>query len=268
MAKVLVTGAGGFIGSHLTEELVRQGEEVRAFVRYNSRDDRGLLEELPGEIRNQLEVVRGDLKDPEGCQKSRERMQSKSFTWGHSSPSHIPMFIPSTLCRQTLLALRTFSMPALRMRAWRRSSTPPPVKSTEQPLTLPSTRNIRCKPNLPIRPARLPPTNWRRATIFPLTSPSPRFVPSTPSARDSPFGRSSPRSFLRPSKVRELNLGNTAPRRDFLFVRDTVRGFIALGKCEEAVGKAVNVGVGQDISIGDVMKKIVGLFGKEGEIHD
>ena len=133
MAKVLVTGAGGFIGSHLTEELVRQGEEVRAFVRYNSRDDRGLLEELPNEIRSQVEVVMGDLKDPEAVRKAVKGC-SKIFHLGALSPFLISMFIPSTSCRQTSLALRTFSTPALRMRAWRRSSTPPPVKSTEQPL--------------------------------------------------------------------------------------------------------------------------------------
>ena len=66
MAKVLVTGAGGFIGSHLTEELVRQGGEVRALVRYNSRDERGLLEEVPRDILEQVEVVPGDLKDGDG----------------------------------------------------------------------------------------------------------------------------------------------------------------------------------------------------------
>src|SRR4030042_1813478 len=70
MARVLVAGAGGFIGSHLVEELVKQGEEVRAFVRYNSRDERGLLEDLPKEIQNQIEVVPGDLKDPDGVKKA------------------------------------------------------------------------------------------------------------------------------------------------------------------------------------------------------
>src|SRR3990172_8947037 len=70
MAKVLVTGAGGFIGSHLTEELVRQGEEVRAFVRYNSRDDRGLLDDLPEKVRKEIEVFPGDLKDPDAVKKA------------------------------------------------------------------------------------------------------------------------------------------------------------------------------------------------------
>src|SRR4030067_1530284 len=70
MSKVFVTGAGGFIGSHLTEELVRQGEEVRALVRYNSRDERGLLEDLRKDILSQIEVVPGDLKDPDGVKKA------------------------------------------------------------------------------------------------------------------------------------------------------------------------------------------------------
>src|SRR5262249_59975642 len=61
---VLVTGAGGFIGSHLVERLVRDGHRVRAFVRYNGRDDRGHLESLPADVQAEIEVHRGDLKDP------------------------------------------------------------------------------------------------------------------------------------------------------------------------------------------------------------
>ena len=62
--KILVTGAAGFIGSHLTERLVRDGHQVRAFVRYNGRDDRGNLADLPGDIEAAIDVERGDLKDP------------------------------------------------------------------------------------------------------------------------------------------------------------------------------------------------------------
>ena len=69
---VLVTGAGGFIGSHLTERLVRDGHEVRALVRYNGRDDRGHLDRLAAEVRAAVEVHRGDLKDPEAVRKAVE----------------------------------------------------------------------------------------------------------------------------------------------------------------------------------------------------
>ena len=68
--RVLVTGAGGFIGSHLTEELVRQGHSVRVLVRYNGRDDRGSLADLPAEIQSAIEVDRGDLKDPGAVRKA------------------------------------------------------------------------------------------------------------------------------------------------------------------------------------------------------
>src|SRR6516165_8038198 len=68
--KVLVTGAGGFIGSHLTERLVRDGHEVRVLIRYNGRDDRGHLDDLPREIQAEIQVERGDLKDPEAVRKA------------------------------------------------------------------------------------------------------------------------------------------------------------------------------------------------------
>jgi len=79
MGKVLVTGAGGFIGSHLAEELVRQGEEIKAFVRYNSRDEWGLLEDLPKEIQSQIEIVPGDLKDPDGSRRQSRDVRKFSI---------------------------------------------------------------------------------------------------------------------------------------------------------------------------------------------
>src|SRR4051794_41526018 len=70
--RILVTGAGGFIGSHLVELLVREGHQVRAFLRYNGRDDRGQIDRLPDDIGRAIEVHRGDLKDPEAVRKAVE----------------------------------------------------------------------------------------------------------------------------------------------------------------------------------------------------
>ena len=92
--KILVTGAGGFIGSHLTEELVRQGHSVRALVRYNGRDDRGSLADLPGEIQSAIEVDRGDLKDPGAVRKAVDglrvglppRVRSIAIPYSYQNP--------------------------------------------------------------------------------------------------------------------------------------------------------------------------------------
>ena len=91
-----------------------------------------------------------------------------------------------------------------------------------------------------------------------------------------PFNTFGPRQSLRaiiPTIISQIlgdkrvRLGNTRPRRDFLFVKDTVRGFIALGKCDEAMGKVVNIGTGKDISIGELVEKILGMMGEEKRVE-
>jgi nucleoside-diphosphate-sugar epimerase len=97
-----------------------------------------------------------------------------------------------------------------------------------------------------------------------------------PIATIRPFNTFGPRQSLRaiiPTIVsqaldgRKIRLGNMQPRRDFLFVRDTVRGFIELGECNRAIGKVVNIGTGKDVSIGELVQKIFNQIGKEGEIE-
>jgi dTDP-glucose 4,6-dehydratase len=97
-----------------------------------------------------------------------------------------------------------------------------------------------------------------------------------PIATIRPFNTFGPRQSLRaiiPTIIsqavedKKICLGNTRPRRDFLFVKDTIRGFIQLGKCDEAIGKVVNIGRGMDISIEELVKKILGFMGKEGKIE-
>jgi len=153
MSKILITGAGGFIGSHLTEELVRQGEEIRAFVRYNSRDERGLLEDLPKEIQNQIEVIPGDLKDPDGIKKAVKGC-SKVFHLGALIAIPYSYIHPFDFIQTNVVGMAHLLNACLEEGTLERVFIPPPVKSMGRPNIFPSMKNILSKPNLLILPVR------------------------------------------------------------------------------------------------------------------
>ena len=189
--KVLVTGAGGFIGSHLTEELVRQGEEVRAFVRYNSRDERGLLEALPREVQSQMEVVTGDLKDPDGIKKAVKGC-TKSLSSGRTD-CH-PLFLCSThsiLFKRMWKGRPTSSMPVWTEAPSRGSSIPRPARSMVRPSMFRLTKNILFRPSPLMRRARSPQTSWSKVTISHSVFPSRPFVLSIRMAPAIPPGHRS-----------------------------------------------------------------------------
>jgi len=266
MGKILVTGAGGFIGSHLTEELVRQGEDVRVFVRYNSRDDRGLLEELPGEIRDQMEVVMGDLKDPEGVRKAVKGC-SRIFHLGALiaipySYVHPFDFIQTNVVGTANLLNACLENPALERIVHTSTSE---VYGTAHYVPIDEKHPLQAQS--PYAASKIGAD--KLAESYHLSF-------NLPIATLRPFNTFGPRQSLRaviPTIIsqgvegRRIKLGNTSPRRDFLFVRDTVRGFMALGKCNEAIGKTVNIGVGKDISIEELVRKILSLIGKEGSVE-
>jgi NAD dependent epimerase/dehydratase len=266
MGKILVTGAGGFIGSHLTEELVRQGEEIRAFVRYNSRDDRGLLEELPKEIRNQMEVVMGDLKDPDGVKKAVKGC-SKIFHLGALIAIPYSYVHPFDFIQTNVIGTANLLNACLETSSVEKivHTSTSEVYGTAQYIPMDEKHPLQAQS--PYAASKIAADklaesyyhsfNLRIATIRPFNTFGPR----------QSLRAVIPTIISQALEGKRIKLGNTTPRRDFLFVRDTVRGFIALGKCEEAMGKAVNVGVGKDISIEEVMKKILGLMGKEGQVE-
>jgi NAD dependent epimerase/dehydratase len=266
MAKVLVTGAGGFIGSHLTEELVRQGEEVRAFVRYNSRDDRGLLEELPEEIRNQVDVVMGDLKDPEAVRKA-VRGCGKVFHLGALIAIPYSYVHPFDFVQTNVIGTANLLNACLES---------PNVEKIVHTSTSEVYGTARYTPIDEKHPLQAQSPYAASKIAADKLAESYHLSFSLPIATIRPFNTFGPRQSLRaviPTIISQavegkgIKLGNTTPRRDFLFVRDTVGGFIALGKCEEAIGKTVNIGVGKDISIEEVMKKILDLMGKKGRVE-
>lgn len=266
MAKVLVTGATGFIGSHLTEELVKQGEEVRAFVRYNSRDERGLLEALPREVQNQLEVVPGDLKDPDGVRKAVKGC-AKVFHLGALIAIPYSYFHPFNFIQTNVEGTAHLLNACLQESAIERivHTSTSEVYGTAHYVPIDEKHPLQAQS--PYAASKIAADKLAESYYLSF---------GLPVTTLRPFNTFGPRQSLRAviptilSQVlgdEKIRLGNTSPRRDFLFVRDTVRGFIALGKCDRAVGKVVNIGTGEDIAIGELVEIVLGMMGKKREIE-
>ncbi|HXX33169.1 MAG TPA: SDR family NAD(P)-dependent oxidoreductase [Thermodesulfobacteriota bacterium] len=266
MAKVLVTGAGGFIGSHLTEELVRQGEEVRAFVRYNSRDDRGLLEELPKDIQSQIEVIPGDLKDPDGVRKAIKGCR-RIFHLGALIAIPYSYIHPFDFIQTNVAGTAHLLNACLEEGTLERfiHTSTSEVYGTAQYIPIDEKHPLQAQS--PYAASKIGAD--KLAESYNLSF-------GLPIATIRPFNTFGPRQSLRaiiPTIVsqaiqaKKIRLGNTRPRRDFLFVKDTVKGFIQVGKCEGAIGKVVNIGTGMDISIEELVKKVLDQMGKKVEIE-
>jgi dTDP-glucose 4,6-dehydratase len=265
MSKVLVTGAGGFIGSHLTEELVKQGEGVRALVRYNSRDERGLLEDLPREIQNQVEVVPGDLKDPDGVKKALKGC-SKVFHLGALIAIPYSYVHPFDFIQTNVMGTANLLNACLENNSIEKiiHTSTSEVYGTAQYVPIDEKHPLQAQS--PYAASKIAADKLAESYYLSF---------GLPVATLRPFNTFGPRQSLRaiiPTIIsqaigdKKIRLGNTRPRRDFLFVKDTVRGFIQLGKCEGAVGKVVNIGTGTDISIKELVKKIVDQMGRTREV--
>jgi dTDP-glucose 4,6-dehydratase len=266
VAKVLVTGAGGFIGSHLAEELVRQGEDVRAFVRYNSRDERGLLEELPKDIQNQIEVVPGDLKDPDGVKKAVQGCH-KIFHLGALIAIPYSYVHPFDFIQTNVVGTAHLLNACLNHETLDRIvlTSTSEVYGTAQYIPIDEKHPLQAQS--PYAASKI--AADKLAESYHLSF-------GLPIATIRPFNTFGPRQSLRaiiPTIISQaidgkgIRLGNLKPRRDFLFVRDTVQGFVQVGRCEEAVGKVINIGAGADISIEELVKKILDQMGKGMEIE-
>jgi len=266
MAKVLVTGAGGFIGSHLAEELVRQGAEVRAFVRYNSRDERGLLEDLPKEIQSQMEVISGDLKDPDGVKKAVRGCHTV-FHLGALIAIPYSYIHPFDFVQTNVLGTANLLNACLEEDLLERiiHTSTSEVYGTAQYIPIDEKHPLQAQS--PYAASKI--AADKLAESYHLSF-------DLPIATIRPFNTYGPRQSLRaiiPTIIsqaiegNQIRLGNTRPRRDFLFVRDTVRGFMELWKCDEAVGKVINIGTGKDISIEELVQKILNQIGKKREIE-
>jgi dTDP-glucose 4,6-dehydratase len=257
---VLVTGAAGFIGSHLTERLVRDGYDVRVLVRYNGRDDRGHLDGLSREIQGAIDVHRGDLKDPDAV---RRAVAGRAWVFHLGALIAIPYSYqnPHDVVQTNVVGT------AHVLDACRQSG-------ALERLVLTSTSEV-------YGTAQYTPIDEKH----PLRGQSP--YAATKIAADAlgesyhrafglpvailrPFNTFGPRQSARavvPTIISQalqrpfVRLGSLEPRRDLTYVKDTVSGFVAIAGCDAALGRVVNIGRGEDVSIGELVERIAARLG-------
>jgi NAD dependent epimerase/dehydratase len=260
--KILLTGAGGFIGSHLLELLVKDGNEIRAFVHYNSLNQWGWIDQLPDDIMKSIDVFAGDIRDPNGV---RSAMNGCSHVLhlaaliGIPFSYHSPDIYLDTNIRGTLNVLQAAR--DLNVERVIHTSTSE-IYGTAQ--FVPITESHPINPQSPYAATKaaadfLALTFWRSFSL--------------PVVVIRPFNTYGPRQSARaiiPTIItqvlagkEELILGSLAPSRDLTFVHDTAMGFYKALSGEGMLGEVINLGTMSGITIGDLALKIASLAGKK-----
>lgn len=264
-SRVLVTGADGFIGSHLVELLLEKGARVRAMVLYNSFGRRGWLDSLSTEVMEGVEVFAGDVRDPNGV---REAMKECDIVLHLAALIAIPYSYHSpdtyldTNIRGTLNVLQAAR--ALGVERVVHTSTSE-VYGTAQRVPIDELHPIIGQS--PYAASKIGADQM--ALSFHRSF-------ETPVVVLRPFNTYGPRQSTRAviptiitqiaSGAREILLGSLHPTRDFSFVRDTARGFVAAAVADDAVGEIINIGSGFEISIGDTATLIADVMGETVEV--
>ena len=262
VSSILVTGADGFIGSHLVEELVTSGYKVTAFVQYNSFNSWGWLDNCKPELKEKFTVVAGDIRDPygvknamAGCDAVAHLAALIAIPFSYNSPdSYVDTNIKGTL--NVLQAARELS-----------------IKRVIHTSTSEVYGTARIVPITEEHP--LQGQSPYSATKIAADQLAYSFFKSfgLPVVVLRPFNTYGPRQSARaviPTVItqiatgtKEIQLGALNPTRDFSYVKDTVRGFTAALGSNEGIGEVVNLGSGFEISIGDTAKLIADLMDKD-----
>jgi dTDP-glucose 4,6-dehydratase len=259
--KVLVTGADGFIGSHLTEALVRAGHEVRAFVLYNSFNSWGWLDDCAPDTKGHFQVVAGDIRDPQsvaeamrGCDAVLHLAALIAIPYSYHAPSsYVDTNIKGTL--HVVQAARDLGVSKVV------HTSTSEVYGTAQ--FVPITEDHPLQGQSPYSATKIGADHIALSYYNAF---------KTPVAVLRPFNTYGPRQSARaviPTIITQIaqgaetiRLGSLEPTRDFSFVRDTVSGFIAAMENDRVIGTVTNVGSGFEISIGDTAKAIAETMGR------
>lgn len=263
--KVLVTGADGFIGSHLVEELLNKGYEVKAFTYYNSFNTWGWLDTLPVDKQKEIEVFSGDIRDPNGVYEAMKGVDQVfhlaaliaiPFSY-HSPDSYVDTNIKGTL--NVLQSARKLETKRVL------------ITSTSEvygtALYVPIDEKHPFQGQSPYSATKIGAD--RLAESFYRSF-------ETPVSIVRPFNTYGPRQSARaviPTIIsqllagkEEIKLGSLTPTRDFNYVKDTVNGFIEISKSSKTIGEEINIATQQEISIGDLANEIISQINPNAKI--
>lgn len=258
--RVLVTGAGGFIGSHLVETLAHEGAQVTAFVRYNSRNDPGLLQFVDPVVLEGIKLCFGDLRDFQAVRSAMEGVHTV-FHLGALIGIPYSYVYPGDVAQTNVLGTLNVLMAAREMGVER-------IVHTSTSEVYGTARYVPMDEAHPLQ-AQSP----YAASKIGADKLAESFYRSyaLPVVTVRPFNTYGPRQSARaviPTMIVQMltkttvRLGSVHPRRDFNFVSDTVAGFLAAATCDGAVGEVINIGSGHEISIGDLVSLIRTIVGR------
>lgn len=263
--KILVTGADGFIGSHLTEELVKLGHDVKAFVLYNSFNSWGWLDRADARTLKSIEVFSGDIRDPHGVKQAMRgcdvvlhlaALIAIPYSY-HSPDTYVDTNVKGTL--NVVQAARELGVDKVV------HTSTSEVYGTAR--FVPITEDHPLQGQSPYSASKIGADQMAMSFYSSF---------DTPVAIVRPFNTYGPRQSARaiiPTVItqiangaRTIKLGSLHPTRDFNYVQDTVSGFISVAQCDGAVGEVINIGSNFEISIGDTVRMIAEIMNAEIEI--